>query len=480
MRKIIRVIIVIITLIKNRQKSKFTLLYAHMTNTNLNSINTARWEKAFKKWLTPFEEFIHRQTTGGLMLMVFTILALILANSRWAPMYYDWVNMPMRWQLGSWSIDNTLQHWINEGLMSFFFLIVGLELKREILVGDLSQPRVAALPLIGALGGMLIPAFIYTLFNFNTPGISGWGVPMATDIAFAVGLLVLLGKRIPNGLVVFLVALAIADDLGAVLVIALFYTEKLQLIPLLFSGIFILALVILNLWGVRKSTPYFIVWTLLWFAMLESGIHATLSGIITAACIPAYPKYNPSYYTNLLTKRIEDFAASYKTEEKIIKNEELRTIVQLIEEHTKEVQTPLQRVEHKLQLPVSLVVIPLFAFFNAGVTLPLESFAGLLTVLQHPVTIGITLGLLLGKMTGIMSFCWVSIKLKWAQLPENTNYRQLLGVAFIAGIGFTMSLFIAELAFAEQSALLDLAKIGILLGSLISAIMGIVCLLKTT
>lgn len=447
---------------------------------DMSHIKIAPWEKTFKKFLTPFEEFIRRQTTGGLILMVCTIIALILANSQFYSFYNNWVHMPLSFQLGPWHVEKTLQHWINEGLMSFFFLIVGLELKREILVGDLSDPRAAALPLIGALGGMLMPALIYTFFNYNTPGMSGWGIPMATDIAFAVGLLVLLGKRIPNGLIIFLVALAIADDLGAVLVIALFYTEKLQIMPLLFSGLFIIWLLILNLLGIKKSLPYCITGILLWGAMLQSGIHATLSGIFTAAFIPAYPKYNPIYYSEFLNKHINDFSLSYESEKSIIKNDELRTIVQLIEHHTKYVQTPLQRLEHKLHLPVSLFIIPLFTLFNAGVTLPLHSLQELLEFCKHPITLGVAFGLLIGKVSGIMGLCWITIKLGFAQLPEKTKYKQLAGVALIAGVGFTMSLFIAELAFPNDLAQLNLAKMGILLGSLFSGIAGVIWLLKTT
>lgn len=429
-----------------------------------------------KNKFTRFQEFIRRETTGGLVLMSCTLLALILANSSWATYYNEWVHMPFGIRLGPWSLENTLQHWINEGLMTFFFLIVGLELKREILVGDLSDPKAAALPLIGAFGGMLLPALIYTFFNVGTPNMSGWGIPMATDIAFAVGLLALLGKRVPNGLIIFLVALAIADDLGAVLVIALFYTEKLQITPLIFSGFFAACLFMLNLAGVRRSLPYFITGTLLWASMLESGIHATLAGIFTAAAIPAYPKYDPVAYSRFLTKRVNELSVSYETENSIIKNKHLRSIVRLIEEHTKYAQAPMQRVEKNLHLPVALIIVPLFAFFNAGVALPFHSLNEFSTFLKHPITLGVGLGLLIGKLTGITSFCWIATKSKLAQLPPNTTYAQLAGISLIAGVGFTMSLFIADLAFFDNMQALNLAKMGILLGSLVSAIAGIIWL----
>lgn len=427
-----------------------------------------------------FQAFIRRETTGGLVLMIATILALILANSKFSDFYQSLIQMPFGIQLGSWAIKSTLQDCINSGLMSFFFLIVGLELKREMLVGDLSDPRAAALPLIGAFGGMLMPAFIYVYFNINTPGISGWGIPMATDIAFAVGLLALLGNRIPNALIVFLVALAIADDLGSVLVIALFYTEKLHLVSLVGSGVLILGLLSLNLLGIRRSLPYFIIGVLLWAALLKSGIHATLAGIFTAAFIPAYSQYDPLDYSHFLKRRINDFSVSYQSENNIIKNNELRSIARLIEDHTKSVQTPLQRLEHRFHLPVTLIIVPLFALFNAGVALPLHSWNEFSHFLKHPITLGVGLGLLLGKLTGITGFCWLATRLGLAKLPQEANYLQLAGIAMIAGVGFTMSLFISDLAFAHDLVSLNLAKIGILLGSLISGTAGIFWLLSIT
>ena len=290
----------------------------------------APWERAFSRVLTPFEEFIHRQTTSGLLLMASAIIALFLANGVFAEAYQHFIHTPVSLSIGSWGINMSMHHWVNDGLMALFFFVVGLELKREIMVGELSDMRQAALPIIAAVGGMVVPALIYLAFNHNTDAARGWGVSMATDIAFAVGVLVLLASRVPKSLITFLVALAIADDLGAVVVIALFYTQELSLNWLVVSVALFLVLLNFNFSGIRKTAPYFIVAVLLWYALLQSGVHATLAGVIGAFTVPARSKYDPGLFTDVVKQHIGNFVSSRRQDDSLMTNEKLHTIVKLL------------------------------------------------------------------------------------------------------------------------------------------------------
>jgi len=429
----------------------------------------APWEKSFDKILTPFEEFLHRQTTSGLLLIATAILALVLANSSLSGAYLHWVHTPVAISIGDWSLEKTLQHWVNDGLMALFFFVVGLELKREILVGELAVPRQAVLPIIAAVGGMVVPALIYYICNPEGEAARGWGIPMATDIAFAIGALVLLADRVPKALITFLVALAIVDDLGAVVVIALFYTDQLIWEALVLAAVLLGVLIVFNRAGIRQPLPYFLVGALLWFALLKSGVHATLAGVLTAFSIPARPKYDPRRFSEHVKALMARFDTSHQPGKSIMTNVNLRAVVQSLISSVRMVETPLQRLEHRMHLPVAFLVIPLFAFINAGIPL---SFATLADTLVHPVTLGVVFGLVLGKFLGIAGASWLALKLGIAQLPAQTRFSQIAGVALLAGIGFTMAIFIAELGFANQPEYLLMAKTGVLVASILAGAGG--------
>lgn len=433
----------------------------------------APWEKAFIRVLTPFEEFIHRQTTSGMLLMATAVIALLLANSPLAEVYHHLVHMLAGIRIGDWGLQMTMHHWVNDGLMALFFFVVGMELKREMLVGELSDLRKSALPIIAAIGGMIVPALIYFAMNPEGDAARGWGVPMATDIAFAVGALVLLASRVPRALITFLVALAIVDDLGAVLVIALFYTEQIMPLWLGLAGLCLAVLVVFNLAGIRKVLPYFCLAVLLWYALLQSGVHATLAGVLGAFTVPARPKYDPELFSNYLKELINRFDASYQHGRSIMTNEKLQTVVQTLENGAQRVQTPLQSLEHYWHLPVAFLVIPIFALFNAGIPLRLSDMSETFT---HPVMQGVFLGLLTGKFLGITVASWLALKLGVAKLPTGTRFSQIAGVSLLGGIGFTMSIFIAELGFSGHPEYLLMAKTGILFASLFAGAIGFVWL----
>ena len=440
-------------------------------------IYTAPWERAFDRVLTPFEEFVHRETTSGILLMISALLALILANSALAHFYHDVVHAQIALSVGPWTLSKTLHHWVNDGLMALFFFVVGLELKREMLVGELAEPRQAALPIAAAIGGMVVPALFYFAINPEGEATRGWGIPMATDIAFAIGALALMAGRVPKALITFLVALAIVDDLGAVLVIALFYTESLSLPALAVAcGLFFL-LMAFNLGGIHRLLPYFLVAVLLWLALLQSGLHATLAGILVAFAVPARPKYDPGRFSGHVRELVDRFDASYVPGQSIMTNDKLRAVVQTLENGVHQVETPLQRAEHLWHLPVAFLVIPVFALINAGI--PIE-FGQLGEVFGHPVTLGVMAGLVLGKFIGITGASWLALKLGIAQLPAGTRFSQIAGVGLLGGIGFTMSIFIAELGFAHQPESLLMAKTGILAASLLSGVAGLAWIYFTT
>ncbi|PHS33170.1 MAG: Na+/H+ antiporter NhaA [Methylophaga sp.] len=433
----------------------------------------APWEKKFDKLLSPFEEFIHRQTTSGLLLMATAILALILANGGFASAYTHALHIPISFSIDQWSIEMSLHHWINDGLMALFFFVVGLELKREILVGELSSLRNAILPIAAAIGGMVVPALIYFAFNPEGESAIGWGIPMATDIAFAIGALALLASRVPKALITFLVALAIVDDLGAVLVIAAFYTETIAWVPLMVAAGLFAVLISFNLFGIRKTLPYFIVAVLLWYALLLSGIHPTLAGILGAMSVPAIPKYDPKRFSKHVSALMQRFDASHKPGTNIMTNDPLSEVVHKLEYSVESVGVPLQRLEHVWHIPVAYLVIPIFALANAGIAI---DFSSLSSTMSHPVTLGIIFGLILGKFIGIAGVSWLMLKLGLAELPKDTRFSQIAGVSLLAGIGFTMSIFVAQLGFSENEELLLMAKTGILTASLLSGVAGFVWL----
>ena len=433
----------------------------------------APWERSFDKILTPFEEFIHRQTTSGLLLMGTAVLALVLANGPLSSAYERLVLTPIGLTIGAWTLEMTLHHWINDGLMALFFFVVGLELKRELLVGELAKPRNAALPIAAAIGGMVVPGLVYFAINPAGDAALGWAIPMATDIAFAIGALALLASRVPKALITFLVALAIVDDLGAVTVIAVFYTDTIALVPLGVAGTLFLMLMVFNLIGIRKILPYFIVAVFLWYAFLLSGVHATLAGILGALSVPATPKYDPERFSKHVKELMRRFDTSHEPGKNIMTNDALRAVVQTLENGVHSVETPLQRLEHIWHIPVAYIVIPIFALANAGIPLAIGSMRESLT---DPVMLGVSLGLVLGKFVGITGASWLMLKLGLAALPKDTRFTQIAGVSLLAGIGFTMSIFVAQLGFGAREDLLLMAKTGILAGSLLAGVAGFIWL----
>ncbi|MCD6173094.1 MAG: Na+/H+ antiporter NhaA [Sulfurimonas sp.] len=432
----------------------------------------APWEKTFNRISTPFEHFLHAQTTTGLVLMVMTVVALILANTPLTEAYAHFFHTKVDLSVGSWHLEHTIHHWINDGLMAIFFFIIGLEIKREILVGELSNIKVAILPILAAIGGMVLPALIYYSINAGGEGAVGWGIPMATDIAFAISALVLLGNRVSPALVTFLVALAIVDDLGAVLVIAIFYTDQINMTPLGLAGLSFLIMIIFNRVGIHMILPYFIVGLFMWFFMLESGIHATIAGVIAALSIPSKPKQTPIDFSMSARNQLDEFD-NYPVATDNMMHEKQKAILLNIKDKIDEVGTPAARLEHDLHLPVALVVIPLFALANAGISIDFSSIG---ETIVTPVSLGIITGLILGKVLGIFGVAWVAIKLGIAKLPENSTMKQIFGVAFLGGIGFTMSIFVADLAFLGNDSLIFQAKVGILAASLFAGLFGYIWL----
>ncbi|HNU67030.1 MAG TPA: Na+/H+ antiporter NhaA, partial [Methylotenera sp.] len=328
-------------------------------------------------------------------------------------------------------------------------------------------------PIVAAIGGMVVPALIYIAFNHEGAAMHGWGIPMATDIAFAVGALALLANRVPKALITFLVALAIADDLGAVLVIALFYTNELSLFWLAVSAAFFAVLLTFNFAGIRNAIPYFVIAVILWYALLQSGVHATLAGVLGAFSVPARSKYDPNLFADRINELIDRYIASRKKDDSPLTNKKLYTVVQNLEESVNGVQTPLQRLEHIWHLPVAFIVIPIFAIFNAGIPIQFNSLSDTLT---HPVMLGVAFGLFFGKFIGITGACWLALKFGIGQLPTGTRFSQIAAVSILGGIGFTMSIFIAELGFMGQPENLLMAKTGVLLASLLAGVIGYIWL----
>lgn len=428
----------------------------------------APWEKAFNRVATPFEEFIRAQTTTGLVLMFMTVVALILANSPFAETYLDLFHTKISIFVGEFGISKTIHHWINDGLMAIFFFIIGLEIKREITVGELSNIKAATLPILAALGGMVMPALVYLGINSGTEGANGWGIPMATDIAFAISALVLLGNRVSNSLITFLVALAIVDDLGAVVVIALFYTEQISVFPLAWAFISLLVMILFNRFGIHAVLPYFIVGFIMWLFMLESGVHATIAGVIAAMAIPSKPKYEPLDFIDYTKEKLDEYNKyTVATNNKL--HEKQKAILQNVKDKIDALSSPSAKLEHSLHLSVSLVVIPLFALANAGISI---DFSSAMDTVVQPVSLGIIAGLTIGKVLGVAGVSWLAIKMGIAKLPQNSSMSQIFGVAFLGGIGFTMSIFIADLAFVGNDALIFQAKVGILIASLFAGLFG--------
>ena len=426
--------------------------------------------------LKPINEFLHKEASGGILLIIFTIIALVWANTSFSDSYHNLWHTHITISLGNLlTLDYPLHYWINDGLMVIFFFTVGLEIKRELLVGELSSLQKASLPIAGALGGMIIPALLYTLINAGGNGAGGWGIPMATDIAFVVGIMALLGPRIPLTLKIFVLALAIADDIGAVLVIAVFYTAEISISALIVGAIVLVVLIILNRLGTKSLLAYSLLGIILWVAFLKSGVHATIAGVLLAFTIPASSRFDTKKFSDKVKELIKHFDSTGDHWKNVLNNAERQNDVMAIESSCQKALTPLQRFEHGLHPWVSFLIIPIFALANAGVTL---SGLNIFEALFSEISLGIILGLFIGKQLGIFGFSFLAVKLKLASLPQGVNWKNLYGAGILAGIGFTMSLFIASLAFNDPE-LLDLSKIGVLAGSVISGILGFL-FLKTS
>jgi NhaA family Na+:H+ antiporter len=416
--------------------------------------------------LRPFREFARFQASGGILLISAALIAIVWSNSEWSNVYVNlWQETYFSLALSDHTIKLSLLHWINDLLMAMFFFLVGLEIKRELLVGQLASFRKAALPVCAAIGGMLVPGLFYASLNIGG-ALRGWGVPVATDIAFALGVLALLGSRIPVGLKVFLASLAIADDIGALVVIAMFYTEQINVGFLIIGAGILLILIVLNRLGFRSPTVYLLLGLPLWFMVHESGIHATIAGVVLAMTIPARASVASQRFGSTTRRALESFENASPEGGQIMTNARMLGAVHAIDHACNQVETPLQRLEHSLHPWVAFLIVPLFALANAGVEIQMDSAA-----LSDRITLGVILGLCLGKPIGIMLFSWVSVCSGFASLPDQVSWMQLLGVACLGGIGFTMSLFIAHLAFADHGQLVS-AKIGIMAASFISAVAG--------
>jgi Na+:H+ antiporter, NhaA family len=418
-------------------------------------------------------KFIREESFGGFLLIFVTIVALIWANTGYYDLYhYVWHEIKFGFSFGDFELKYSLQHWINDGLMATFFFVVGLEIKREVIAGELSTLKKASLPLAAAVGGMLFPALIYVAFNYNNPqNISGWGIPMATDIAFALGMLSLLGRKVNINLKIFLTALAIADDLGAILVIALFYTETINIAQLINAGIFLVIMMGANRLGVRRATFYAIVGFLgVWLSFMFSGIHATIAGVLIALTIPVRTKISEKEYVDDLCVLMDKFEQA-KPNDNVLLTQKQSHLITKITKLSDDAQTPLQKLEHALHPLSSYFILPLFALANAGVHIE----GNIIDMIFHPVSLGIMGGLVVGKVLGISLLSQLMVKLKLASLPEGVTWRHIYGAGLLAGIGFTMSIFISGLAFEDES-LVQIAKIGIFGASLISAIAGLLVL----
>jgi Na+:H+ antiporter, NhaA family len=413
-----------------------------------------------------FTRFVHSQTFGSALLLLCTIAALALANSRWAEVYFGLLSTKAGLSWGDARFALTVQHWINDLLMVVFFFVVGLEIKRELVAGQLSTFRKGALPVIAAVGGMVVPALLYAWLNPTGDAAAGWGIPMATDIAFALGILALFGSRVPIGLKVFLTALAIVDDLGAVLVIAVFYTHTINWPALAFAAAFLAAIAVANRLRVGHPVVYVALALGVWAGVLASGVHATVAGVLVAMLVPVRSRLNPREFLDLTEDRLSRLRAARLTSDSMIEDRWQLDAISDLRRVASEMRPPGLALEETLHPFVAFVILPLFAFFNAGVPV-----TGLAAGLRHPVGLGVIEGLVAGKLVGITAFSWLAVKLAGAERPRGVTWSQLAGGACLGGIGFTMSMFVTQLAFSDPENFAR-AKVGILAASLVAAALG--------
>lgn len=415
--------------------------------------------------VTTFQKFDRAQSLGGILLFAATIMALLFANSRLSDLYDTIRETVVGIEAGSFILKKPLILWVNDGLMAIFFFMIGLEIKRELMIGELNTPAKAALPMLAAVGGMAVPIVFYLILNNNPQASHGWGIPMATDIAFSLAILKLLGNRVPIGLKVFLAAFAIIDDIGAVLVIALFYSSSIDWTMLLWAAIPMTILAVLALMNRFPKYFHLLCGIIVWYLFLKSGIHPTIAGVLLAFTIPLRKKTDVKTFTGKLSEIADDIREADTAQTPLLTSEQMEQMDEL-GEWAGRVQSPLQHTEHRLQSWVAYLIMPLFAFFNAGVTFR----SGMEP--DVPLISSLALSLFLGKTFGVTLFSLAGIRLKFASLPEGVTFGQITGTAMLAGVGFTMSMFIANLAFANAEMLMDSAKIGILAGSLVSGVAG--------
>ena len=416
--------------------------------------------------VAPLQAFFRTQAASGVVLLLATATALVWANSSGSHVYHELLEMPVEVRIAQWGLAWPLHHWINDALMAVFFLVAGMEIKHATTVGELRSLRQATLPLLAAVGGMVVPALLFLVWNRQGEGRQGWGIPMATDIAFAVGCLSLIRSRIPSGLFIFLTALAIFDDLGAIIVIAVFYGGTIHLPALGLAGALTLALVLLSRLRVQRLAPYLLLGVALWGATLASGIHATLAGVVLGLTLPARSAREPDHVLEALDRAIDSLRRACT-------NPSLEHASLLaMEKHLEAMQSPLSRLLHVIEKPVAFGIVPLFAVANAGVTLGRNS----LSLLLSPVSLGVLVGLFVGKTVGVFGATFVAVSLRFADRPARARWVDVLGVSMMAGVGFTMSLFITMLAFDGAPLLVAEAKVGILAGSFLAASAGLLLL----
>jgi NhaA family Na+:H+ antiporter len=426
-----------------------------------------------RRAIDTFQQFAQTEAAGGVVLLAFTAAALAWANSPWSASYFHLWEQKITIGSEAFSVSLSLHHWINDALMAAFFFMVGLEIKREMLVGELSSVRHAALPIAAAAGGMIVPALLYSAVNIGGSGAPGWGIPMATDIAFALGILALLGPQVPLALKIFLAALAIVDDIGAVLVIAIFYTAKLNWASLATGGAILLILFLINGARVRHPAPYAVLGVMLWLTFLHSGIHATIAGVVLAMTIPASTRIDETEFVREVRASLDSFQAACGPGTTVLSSGAQQEAISDIEDACEGALSPLMRLEHSLHGLVAFGIMPLFALANAGVRIDLDTAA-----VTSPIALGVLLGLVIGKPVGITLASWLAVRAGIAVLPAGVTWRSIRGVSCLAGVGFTMSLFIAALAFPDAERL-DTAKLAVLGASLLAGVIGWVTLRKS-
>ncbi len=440
-----------------------------MTPFSQNNTVTSARELVADQIIKPFQQFAQKEAASSILLIVATIIALIWSNSDIGKTYHSFLHTEISFTFGQFHLKNTLLHWINDGLMALFFFTVGLEIKREFLVGELASPKKAFLPVIAALGGMIVPALIYASLNYDSGFLHGWGIPVATDIAFALGAIAVFSRRLPSGLKIFLAAFAIADDLGAVVIIAIFYTKTIVWSNLFICLFLIICLAVANFFWIRWTIVYALLGLAIWFFVLGSGVHPTVAGVIVSLFVPARGKYDTDRFLKNVEKTIERFECEEQScGFSILLNEDHLSAVHDLAMACHDVETPLQRLLHAVHPWVAFLILPVFALTNTGLI-----FRGitLSKVVSNPVILGIVFGLVVGKPIGILLFSYLSVKTGIASLPQKVRWSHIFGGAMLGGIGFTMSLFLSELSFTDPH-IIDDARIAILAGSILSAVFG--------